>query len=79
MASRHKKSQRIIRIDSFGDQMTLAARAVLKAQDGLSPSCEHYQLLSTISDKIKEVTLQISGESELPWVAQMRGQLWPTK
>jgi hypothetical protein len=79
MSSRHKKSRTVASVEHFGGDMSAVHKLIIKHANGLHTDGEHYRALADLHEKLCEVTLAVSGEAELPWVAHMRGHPWPTR
>jgi hypothetical protein len=58
--------------------MSLISQLLIRNHDNLYTGGEHYRLLNDLHSRLSEVTLTVSGETELPWVAWSRGGKWPS-
>jgi hypothetical protein len=76
--ARRPKPKTITDVVSFGEDMSLVSKLLIRNHDNLYTGGEHYRLLNDLHIRLSEVTLAISGEHELPWVAWSRGGNWPS-
>lgn len=79
MPGHRTKPKRIVDIRTFGDDMSTVFRIVNKYTSHLHTGTDHYRRLRDLHLQICDVTREVSGEDELPWVAQMRGTNWPSR
>ncbi len=77
MSGYRRKPKMITDIAAFGGDMTTVSKVLLHYQMGLYTGADHYRLLRDLHIQLCDVTLRISGQRELPWVAHLLGQPWP--
>ncbi len=79
MPTRHKKPRTIGDIDAFGADMSAIHKLISRHTGQLHTGGDHYRALADLHERLCEMTLAVTGESELPWVAQQRGFRWPER
>jgi hypothetical protein len=77
MSGHRRKPKAITDIATFGDDMTTIAKLLIDYQAGLYTGGDHFRMLQDLHIQLCDVTMKISQQSELPWVARSRGWTWP--
>ena len=73
MSARHRKPRTVSNVAQFGADMSAIHELINRHAMQLYTGGEHYCALADLHELLCTVTLTVSGEPELPWVAAMRG------
>ncbi len=77
MPGHRTKPKRIVDIETFGNDMSSVHKIINKYTSTLHTGTDSYRLLRDLHLQLCEVTREVSGHDELPWVAHLRGGNWP--
>ena len=79
MSARHRKPCTVSNVARFGTDMSVIHELINRHAIKLYTGGEHYRALADLHELLCTVTLTVSGEPELPWVAALRGLPWPAR